>query len=101
MAWRNVIGRSGGGINHLTGEIDWPEHKWEEVIQRFPEAKTFKNNPLTNAQELYNLFEGTMASGDYAWCTGVENNNDNPIMVEDLPTNNAMSEEGKDAYSTM
>ncbi|KAF5201552.1 hypothetical protein FRX31_008861 [Thalictrum thalictroides] len=82
MAWRNVIGRSGGGMNHLTGEIDWPEHKWEE---RFPEAKTFKNNPLTNAQELYNLFEGTMACGDYAWSTGAENNDDNPIMVEDLP----------------
>jgi hypothetical protein len=33
QAWRECIGRSGGGINHLTGDIDWPEEKWEEVTQ--------------------------------------------------------------------
>ncbi|KAF9611858.1 hypothetical protein IFM89_036502 [Coptis chinensis] len=33
VAWRNCVGKSGGGINFALGSINWPEEVWADVLQ--------------------------------------------------------------------
>ncbi|KAF9600526.1 hypothetical protein IFM89_009975 [Coptis chinensis] len=39
VAWRNCVGKSGGGINFALGSINWPEEVWADVLQASPDVE--------------------------------------------------------------
>ncbi|KAF9617228.1 hypothetical protein IFM89_035110 [Coptis chinensis] len=80
VAWRNCVGKSGGGINFALGSINWPE-------ERNPTAIIYKKKPLSNAEELYKLFEGTLATGDAAYATGEVGLPDDHVVIDDDDSN--------------
>ncbi|KAF9591762.1 hypothetical protein IFM89_007092 [Coptis chinensis] len=80
VAWRNYVGKSGGGINFALGSINWPE-------ERNPATIIYKKEPLSNAEELYKLFEGTLAMGDAAYATGEVGLPDDHVVIDDDDSN--------------
>ncbi|KAF9596158.1 hypothetical protein IFM89_007476 [Coptis chinensis] len=85
VAWRNCVGKSGRGINFALGSINWPEEVWADVLQasRNPAAIIYKKKPLSNVEELYKLFEGTLATGDAAYATGEVGLPDDHVVIDD------------------
>ncbi|KAF9600469.1 hypothetical protein IFM89_009384 [Coptis chinensis] len=84
VAWRNCVGKSGGGINFALGSINWPEEVGDD---RNPAAIIYKKKPLSNAEELYKLFEGTLATGDVAYATEEVWLPDNHVVIDDNDSN--------------
>ncbi|RVW44383.1 hypothetical protein CK203_071012 [Vitis vinifera] len=58
------------GYNSVTKTFDWPAEKWEEYLQKYPEAKQFRFKPLANMEELEALFGGVLATGSKNWSSG-------------------------------
>ncbi|KAF9604475.1 hypothetical protein IFM89_006757 [Coptis chinensis] len=95
VAWRNCVGKSGGGINFALGSINWPEKVWDDVFQANAILHNlgtwlqiiYKNKPLSNAEELYKLFEGTLAMGDAAYATGEVGLPDDHVVIDDDDSN--------------
>ncbi|RVX05813.1 hypothetical protein CK203_023807 [Vitis vinifera] len=61
---------TGHGYNSVTKTFDWPAEKWEEYLQKYPEAKQFRFKPLANMEELEALFGGVLATGSKNWSSG-------------------------------
>ncbi|KAF9606380.1 hypothetical protein IFM89_025069 [Coptis chinensis] len=92
VAWRNCVGKSGRGINFALGSINWPEEVWADVLQASaiilnPTAIIYKKKPMSTAEELYKLFEGTLATGDAAYATGEVGLPDDHVVIDDDDSN--------------
>ncbi|KAF9597427.1 hypothetical protein IFM89_018873 [Coptis chinensis] len=55
--------------------------------RRNPAAIIYKKKPLSNAEELYKLFEGTLATGDAAYATGEVGLPDDHVVIDDDDSN--------------
>ncbi|KAF6158664.1 hypothetical protein GIB67_040178, partial [Kingdonia uniflora] len=55
MLWRSLTTRTGHGYDEASGTFDWPKEYWADILVL-----------------LKGLFEGTIATGDYAYATGSE-----------------------------
>ncbi|RVW96101.1 L10-interacting MYB domain-containing protein [Vitis vinifera] len=78
LIWSKMMTMTGHGYNSVTKTFDWPVEKWEEYLQKYPEAKQFRFKPLANVEELEALFGGVLATGE----TSISLEED-----EDLPRN--------------
>ncbi|KAF6135539.1 hypothetical protein GIB67_015392 [Kingdonia uniflora] len=72
MLWRSLTTRTGHGYDEASGTFDWPKKYWADILVTYPKAKKFMTTPLANKELLKGLFEGTIATGDYAYSTGSE-----------------------------
>ncbi|XP_034686267.1 L10-interacting MYB domain-containing protein-like isoform X1 [Vitis riparia] len=63
LTWSRLITMMGDGYNSVTKTFDLPTERWEEYLQKYPEAKQFRYRPLANAEELEALFGGVLAIG--------------------------------------
>ncbi|RVW13271.1 L10-interacting MYB domain-containing protein [Vitis vinifera] len=70
LIWSKMMTMTGHGYNSVTKTFDWPAEKWEEYLQKYPEAKQFRFKPLANVEELEALFEGVLATGSKNWSSG-------------------------------
>ncbi|KAF9591297.1 hypothetical protein IFM89_003609 [Coptis chinensis] len=82
VAWRNCVGKSGGGINFALGSINWPEEVWADVLQA---SAIILHNLF--CKELYKLFEGTLATGIVAYATGEVGLPDDHVVIDDDDSN--------------
>ncbi|KAF6156177.1 hypothetical protein GIB67_007994 [Kingdonia uniflora] len=64
--------RTGHGYNEASGMFNWPKEYWVDILVAYPKAKKFMTTPLVNKELLKCLFEGTIATEDYAYTTGSE-----------------------------
>ncbi|KAF6136036.1 hypothetical protein GIB67_006928 [Kingdonia uniflora] len=72
MLWRSLTTRTGHGYDEASGTFDWPKEYWADILVAFPKAKKFMIAPLVHRELLKGMFEGTIATGDYAYATGSE-----------------------------
>ncbi|XP_034700866.1 L10-interacting MYB domain-containing protein-like isoform X2 [Vitis riparia] len=70
LIWSKMMTMTGHGYNSVTKTFDWPAEKWEEYLQKYPEAKQFRFKPLANMEELEALFGGVLAIGSKNWSSG-------------------------------
>ncbi|KAF6170469.1 hypothetical protein GIB67_027070 [Kingdonia uniflora] len=72
MLWRSLTTRTGHGYDEALGTFDWPKEYWADILVAYPKAMKFMAAPLAHRELLKGLFEGTIATGDYAYATGLE-----------------------------
>ncbi|WJZ86773.1 hypothetical protein VitviT2T_006199 [Vitis vinifera] len=70
LIWSKMMTMTGHGYNSVTKTFDWPAEKWEEYLQKYPEAKQFRFKPLANVEELEALFGGVLATRSKNWSSG-------------------------------
>ncbi|KAJ9692959.1 hypothetical protein PVL29_011881 [Vitis rotundifolia] len=70
LIWSKMMTMTRHGYNSVTKTFDWPAKKWEEYLQKYPEAKQFCFKPLANMEELGALFGGVLVTGSKNWSFG-------------------------------
>ncbi|KAF6169303.1 hypothetical protein GIB67_013733 [Kingdonia uniflora] len=72
MFWRSLTARAGHAYDEASGTFDWPKEYWVDILVAYPKANKFMTAPLVHRELLKGLFEGTIATGHYAYATGSE-----------------------------